>query len=344
MSLRAPIATGPKPKLAIYGAASCGGCDIAMINVHEHILEIAAAFEIVLWPTVMDGKYADIAAFPDKAITLTLISGGVRTTENAELVHLLRAKSQILVALGSCAQEGCIPGLANLSSRRQILDTAFSTDSADNPDGLRPIYDYHAPEGDLDLPAFEPVLRTLSQVVSVDYTIPGCPPESEQVWAALTVLMGALSGTGPTPPPGNLGAGVSTVCDQCPRARNVKKIDHFVRIQEVLHFEDALCLLEQGLPCNGPATSDGCGALCPRVGAACIGCYGPAAGVSDYGARLLSAFASVIDANDPAAIERILDGLPDPVGQFYRFGLAGSTLRASRAAWASEDTSSETES
>jgi hypothetical protein len=44
----------------------------------------------------------------------------------------------------------------------------------------------------------------------------------------------------------------------------------------------------------------------------------------------MSAFASVIDADEPADIDRILDGIPDPVGQMYRFSLARSLLRARR--------------
>jgi F420-non-reducing hydrogenase small subunit len=53
----------------------------------------------------------------------------------------------------------------------------------------------------------------------------------------------------------------------------------------------------------------------------------------DYGARLIGSYASVIDSNDPDEIERILDGIPDPVGQFYRFNLAGSLMRAGTPAW-----------
>jgi hypothetical protein len=53
----------------------------------------------------------------------------------------------------------------------------------------------------------------------------------------------------------------------------------------------------------------------------------------DYGARLITAFSSVIDANTPEEIERILDGIPDPTGQVYRFNLAGSLLKANRSAW-----------
>jgi F420-non-reducing hydrogenase small subunit len=97
-----------------------------------------------------------------------------------------------------------------------------------------------------------------------------------------------------------------------------------------------LCLLEQGILCNGPATRNGCGALCPAVNAACIGCYGPAEGVTDYGARLMTALASVIDSRDPDEIEAILDGIPDPAGSFYRFGLPNSLLHAAKPAFAGD--------
>lgn len=327
-----------KPKLAIYGAASCGGCDIAIINLHEHLLSVAAAFDIVFWPTVMDGKYSDLKALTDHELTVALISGSLRTSETVELARLLRRKSQFLVSFGSCAVEGCIPGLANLSSRQEIFDTAFEGVSTDNPENRRPVWECEVPEGVLHLPVFEPVLRTLEQVVEIDYSIPGCPPESGQIWLALQTLLAALDGTGPLPPKGSiLGAGPSTVCDECPRTRNVKKITKFVRMQEVGGFDPTICLLEQGLPCNGPATRSGCGALCPAVAAPCIGCYGAAPGVIDYGARLMSAFASVIEAEKPDEIERILDGLLDPVGQFYRFSLAGSLLHAGRVAWSDEE-------
>jgi F420-non-reducing hydrogenase small subunit len=190
------------------------------------------------------------------------------------------------------------------------------------------------PEGELHIPEFYPVLKTLDQVVPVDYYMPGCPPESHQIAAVIDLVIKVLHGEATLPPPGVvIGAGESTVCDDCPRTRNVKTIKKFIRIQDLDHLDPTLCLLEQGVPCNGPATRQGCGALCPTAGAQCIGCYGPAEGVVDYGARLITSFASVIDSNDPAEIEQILDGIPDPAGQFYRFNLAGSLLRASKTAW-----------
>jgi F420-non-reducing hydrogenase small subunit len=323
---------GHKPKFAMYWAASCGGCEIAVLNLHEKILDVDANFEVVFWPVAMDAKYKDVEAMPDGSIMLTLFNGSIRNGENEELARLLRRKSKILVAFGSCACEGCIPGLANLSPVQEIFDTAYATVSTDNPDGVRPRPHWDAPEGvPLHIPALHPVVKTLDQVVPVDYFMPGCPPESHQIAAVIDLVIRALRGEAALPPPGSvIGAGPSTVCDECPRARNVKAIRQFTRIQLMDRVDAQLCLLEQGLPCNGPATRSGCGALCPLAGAQCIGCYGPAEGVVDYGARLMTALASVIDSQDPEEIERILDGLPDPAGQFYRFNLARSLLRAAK--------------
>lgn len=325
-----------KPKFAMYWAASCGGCEISVLNINEKILDVDANFEIAFWPVAMDAKYKDVEALPDKSILLTLFNGGIRNEENEEIAHLLRRKSQILVAFGSCACEGCIPGLANLSSPEQVLSTAFNTITTDNPQDLRPVYDFQMPEGNIHIPEFYRVLKTLDQVVPVDYYMPGCPPESHQIAAVVDLVVKVLHGEASLPPSGaTIGAGGSTVCDDCPRTRNIKMIKKFNRIQDLEKIDPQLCLLEQGIPCNGPATRNGCGALCPSAGAQCIGCYGPAEGVVDYGSRLVTAFASVIDSNDPTEIEAILDGIPDPTGQFYRFNLAGSLLRASQAAWKS---------
>jgi F420-non-reducing hydrogenase small subunit len=323
-----------KPKFAMYWAASCGGCEIAVLNIAEKILDVDANFDVAFWPVAMDAKYKDVEAMEDGAILLTLFNGGIRNEENEHIAKLLRRKSQILVAFGSCANEGCIPGLANLSSPEQIFDTVYGGVSTENPQKIRPQFDYQMPEGEIHIPRFYPVLKTLDQVVKVDYYMPGCPPESHQIAAVIDLVIKVLHGEATLPPAGAvIGAGGSTVCDECPRARNIKTIKKFTRIQELANPDPTLCLLEQGVPCNGPATRSGCGALCPQAGAQCIGCYGPAEGVADYGARLMTAFASVIDAKEPAEIEKILDTLPDPVGQFYRFNLAGSLLRAGVPAW-----------
>lgn len=330
------MAENAKPRFALYWAASCGGCEIAVLNIHEKILDVDAKFEIVLWPLAMDAKYADVEAMEDDSIFLTFFNGGIRSDENERIAKLVRQKTQILVAFGSCAQEGCVPGLANFGPVDEIVRTAFHTVSTDNPHEIYPMPSYRAPEGELTIPRLLPTLMTLDQVVEVDYYVPGCPPESHQIAAVIDLVAQVVEGKAELPPRGSvIGAGNSTVCEECKRARNVKTIKSFQRIWGIAP-DPMLCLLEQGIPCNGPATRSGCTARCPTAGAQCIGCYGPADGVVDYGARLISAFASVIDAKDPDEIDRILDGLVDPAGQFYRFNLAGSLLRAAAPAWKSE--------
>jgi F420-non-reducing hydrogenase small subunit len=328
-----PASSNGKPKFAMYWAASCGGCEISVLNIHEKILDVDANFEVVFWPVAMDAKYKDVEAMPDQSILLTLFNGAIRTSENEHMARLLRRKSKILVAFGSCANEGCMPALANLSSKQSLFDTVYGTVTTDNPEHIQPQPRYVVPEGELDIPTFYPVVATLDQVVPVDYYIPGCPPESHQVAAVIDLVIQVLQGKAELPPPGTvIGAGNSTVCDECLRVRNIKHIKEFVRIQNV-EVDPEICLLEQGILCSGPATRSGCDARCPQAGAPCIGCYGPAEGALDFGARLMTAVASVIDSNDPEEIDRILDGIPDPAGSFYRFNLAGSVLRASKQAW-----------
>ena len=110
-----------KPKFAMYWAASCGGCEIAILNIHEKILDVDANFEVVFWPVAMDAKYKDVEAMEDGSILLTLFNGAIRNDENEHMAKLLRRKSKILVAFGSCANEGCMPALANLSAVRRYL-------------------------------------------------------------------------------------------------------------------------------------------------------------------------------------------------------------------------------
>jgi F420-non-reducing hydrogenase small subunit len=315
-----------KGKLALYWAASCGGCEIAVLAINEKILDVAAAFDIVFWPVAVDGKVRDVEKMPDGSIDVCLFNGGIRTSEQEYMAQLLRKKSKVLVAFGSCAHEGCIPGLANMNSRRQIFDTVYrDTPSTENPDGLEPQHKTEMPEGTLHLPVFYDTLRTLDQTVSVDYYLPGCPPEAERIWDAVTAIV-----SGQLPPPGSVIGADTTVCQECPRVRNEKKVKKFYRTWEIIPDEET-CLLEQGLLCAGIATRAGCGAKCPTVNSPCIGCYGPNEGVHDFGARMMTALASVIDSEDPDEIDRIIrDGIPDPVGSFNRFSLAGSHLRRSR--------------
>ena len=160
-----------KPKLALYWAASCGGCEIAVVRLYAKILDVAEIFDIVLWPCIMDFKYKDVEALPDKSIDLCLFNGAIRNAEQEHMAHLLRQKSKVLVAFGACAYTGGIPGLANVSNREAIFQRVYDeTPSTANADGVRPQLSYRVPEGELTLPEFYDSVRTLAQVVPVEYS------------------------------------------------------------------------------------------------------------------------------------------------------------------------------
>ncbi len=316
-----------KPKMALYWAASCGGCEIAVVRLYEKILDVANAFEIVLWPCVMDFKYKDVEALPEKSILVTLFNGAIRNSEQEHMARMLREKSQVLVAYGACAHLGGIPGLGNVTNRRAVFESSYrETPSTVNEDGTYPQLSFQVPEGELTLPEFYDTVRALDQVVPVDYYIPGCPPVKEQTEKVVEALIEGAE----LPPSGSvIGASEKTVCDDCPRTREDKSIKAIYRTYQIIP-EPEKCLLDQGILCAGPATRGGCGAPCPQVNMPCIGCYGPAPGAVDQGAKLLSAVTSNIDSRDPQEIEQILGGIPDSIAAFYMFGLPSSLLRRRR--------------
>jgi len=315
-----------KPKVALYWAASCGGCDIGLLEIGENLLKLVDAVDIVFWPVAMDVKYKDVEAMEDQSIDVCLFNGAIRNSEQEHMAKLLRAKCKIMIAYGACAHQGGIPGLANLYNRDMVMERAyFETPSTDNPEKVLPQTSYQAPEGELVLPEFYNTVKTLAQTVKVEYTIPGCPPEAQTTWMALEALI-----NGQMPPVGTvITNNAKAVCDECPRKRNVKKVQKFYRTYEIIP-DPEICLLEQGLPCAGIATKGGCGARCPKAGMPCTGCYGPVDGVIDQGAHFMNAIASVIDSNDPEEIDKILEDIRDPAGTFYRYSLPDSILRRAR--------------
>lgn len=320
-----------KPKLAVYWGASCGGCEIAVVNLHEKILDVDAALDFMFCPCLLDTKKKDIEALPDGAIAVTLFNGALRTEENVEMARLLRRKSRLLVAFGSCAKGGCIPALANFTSRDDLLTTIYiDNPSVDNPAAIIPSGTTSFPEGDIHLPGLLERVKHLAQEVEVDYYIPGCPPESHQIWNVIeTILSGDLPPTGST-----VGCGTLTVCDDCDRTKEEKRISAFRRSYE-FYPDPKACLLEQGLLCMGIATRNGCGAPCTKANMPCTGCYGAPDGISDQGAKMVAALGSVMDIGDTAGlseeaiagrVDAFLKTIPDYAGMFYKYTLASSTL------------------
>jgi F420-non-reducing hydrogenase small subunit len=314
-----------KPKLALYWAAACGGCDVAVLDTNEKILDIANLVDIVFWPIALDFKYHHVRAMADKSIDLCLFNGAIRSTEQEEIAKLLRKKSKVLVAFGACACFGGIPSLANFTNRADILQRVYiEAPSNSNEAKTLPQLKTRVAEGELDLPELFDTVLTLEQVVPVEYFLPGCPPPVD-----LILKLVDLYATGKLPPVGAVVASDKTCCDECDRTKEEKKVTRFYRPHEIV-TDPKKCLLEQGIICCGPATRGGCGMRCVKANMPCRGCFGPPAGVADQGAKMLSAIASIYQGDGTEAINKMIEEVVDPAGTFYRFGLADSMLKRKR--------------
>ncbi len=322
-----------KPKVAFYWCASCGGCEETVVDLNEDILKVTDAVDIVLWPVALDFKNKDIEALNDGEIAVSFINGSVRLGEQEEMVKLLRKKSGLVVAFGACAHLGGIPGLANFYSRKEIFDRAYKeTPSVENPKGITPQEKVTIDGSEFTLPEFYNTVKTMDQTIPVDYYLPGCPPPPNLVMEAVTAIL-----TGKLPVKGTVLAPDKALCDTCPRADTKPEKLSITEIKRPwqIKIDPEKCFLVQGLICSGPATRSGCGETCIKANMPCRGCFGPVSGVVDQGAKTLSMIASLLGVEGEGKIseaeaKRLLDGLADPGGTFYRFSLPSSLLRRKR--------------
>ena len=322
-----------KPKVAFYWCASCGGCEEAVVDLNEDILKVANAVDIVLWPVALDFKRKDVEALGDGEIAVSFINGAVRTGEQEEMVKLLRQKSGLVVAFGACAHLGGIPGLGNFWSRGTIFQRIYrEVPTVENPDGTLPQEKTAIDVGELTLPEFYDTVKTLAQTIPVDYYLPGCPPPPDLILKAVNAIL-----KGELPEKGAVLAPNKAQCDTCPRAETKPEkisIKEVKRPWQVI-LDPEKCFLEQGVICLGPATRSGCGETCIRANQPCRGCFGPVDGVVDQGAKTLSMIASILGLEGEERIteeevKKLIDGIADPAGTFYRFSLPASLLRRRR--------------
>jgi F420-non-reducing hydrogenase small subunit len=313
-----------KPKVAFYWCASCGGCEEAVVDLGEDVLAVVDAVDIAFWPVALDFKVADVEAMADGELAASFVNGAIRTSEQREMAELLRRKSGVIVAFGSCAWLGGVPGLANLYGRDEIIDRVYrQAPSVEEGDGRLPQEETDVPEGRMTLPRFDESVRTLDQVIDVDYYLPGCPPPVHLIREAVTALV-----EGKLPEKGSVLAPDVALCAECPLSATKPEkpmVKSFKRPHEVV-ADPEVCLLAQGIVCLGPATRSGCRAVCIGANMPCTGCMGPTSRVVDYGAKALSAVASLLDAEDEAEVAERIGEIADPVGTFYRYSLPASLL------------------
>ena len=257
-------------KVAEEWLATCGGCEVTILDIGEPLLDLLPKLEFVHMPVIMDHKYygqmGEKQELEIPEADVGIISGGIRNEENRHIAQEMRKKCKIIVAIGSCANFGGIPALGNIFLTEEILEKVYrgskTTDPAENPKE--------------DIPSLTDRVYAVSEVIKVDVGLPGCPTTPELVAQALTAL---LEGK-----PFKLDE--RSVCDECPVKREKKAVTKLKRPLEPVEFkpgqkwEEIRCYMEQGYLCQGPVTRSGCGGAektprCIKAYMTCRGCFGP---------------------------------------------------------------------
>jgi F420-non-reducing hydrogenase small subunit len=296
-------------KIAEEWLATCGGCEVTILDIGEPLLDLLPKLEFVHMPVLMDHKYYGQTGEKDFEIPeadVGLISGGIRNDDNAKVAEEMRKKCKTLVAVGACANFGGIPALANMFTLPDLMETVYrktkSTEAADNPSE--------------SLPPMRDRVYALSEVVKVDVGLPGCPTTPELISQAIISLLEGKP----------IALTERSVCDDCPTRREKKAVTTLKRSLDNIDFqpeqkyEEVRCLMEQGYLCLGPATRTGCGGTdkvprCIRAYMPCRGCFGPIRAGANPMVDMMSALSSIgLDARQ----------IEDRMATFNRFvGVTG---------------------
>lgn len=172
-----------KPRLGVFGLTGCAGDQLVLLDCEDELLDLVARVDL------RDFLMASTGNDEESRLDVALVEGAVLSRRDEASLRRIRERSDVLVALGTCAVWGGVP----------VLDRGV-----DRPALQREIY---GAAGDCydALPA-----RALHEVVPVDLAITGCPVEKDELLAALASL---LHGDAPLPP-------TWPVCAEC-KAREV---------------------------------------------------------------------------------------------------------------------------
>jgi coenzyme F420-reducing hydrogenase gamma subunit len=168
-----------KLKLAIVDCAICGGCEVAIADLGEHMIQLLSQkIDLVHAPILMSAREYG-------PVDVAFVVGAIRNAEDLRIAKQAREKAKVLVAFGTCPAFGGLNNLSNLSSKKELLEAAYVNAPSMEQDG-KTIPNQRVPGLISDL-------KPLGEYVKVDLTIPGCPPPGEAIRDALGLLLNAMS-------------------------------------------------------------------------------------------------------------------------------------------------------
>ena len=206
--------------------------------------------------------------------------------ERFEIIEFPEATSRrsdgpydVLLVEGSVSTPEQAEEIVDLRNRTRLLVTIGACATAGGIQALRNWADepdwrasvYPRPEDISSLATATPIADHLQ----VDAELRGCPIDPAQLLELLTSLR---IGRRPQLP-------VESVCQACKRAGN------------------RCVLVADGVPCLGPVTQAGCGALCPAYGRGCYACFGPREEANVDGLR-----AQLLQLSSAQEVDRLFAG------------------------------------
>jgi F420-non-reducing hydrogenase small subunit len=236
-----------KIKINLEWLSSCAGCEVGIVDLHEKILDILAAAEIQRCPVL-----TDIKDYPPADIGI--ISGAIRNHHDKEAAIKMRNSCKKIIAFGTCAAYGGIPGAGLVYTKEEILDSVYVNNKTTQTTNIPSVH----------ISQLETLVAPLDAIIPVDLYLPGCPPHAAFILDALLALVEGR------PPKANQEA----ICARCKREM-VKTDVSSIKANHDGQADDKKCFLSQGYICLGSVTLDRCLAPCTNNGMMCSGCAGP---------------------------------------------------------------------
>jgi coenzyme F420-reducing hydrogenase gamma subunit/ferredoxin len=171
----APASTIAKPakvRIATTSLAGCFGCHMSFMDIDERLLDLIDLVEFNRSP-LTDIKHCG-------PCDIGIIEGGVCNAENVHVLREFRANCKVIIALGACAINGGLPAQRNHFSLAEVVDEVY-VHRHDLVNGSVP--------NDPELPLLLDKVYPLHELIHIDYSIPGCPPSGDTIWAVLTQLL-----------------------------------------------------------------------------------------------------------------------------------------------------------
>jgi NAD-reducing hydrogenase small subunit len=162
-----------KPKVSSDWICGCAGCHMSLLDMDERIIKVLELVDLRSSP-ITDLKEPD-----ETGVDVGILEGGVNNTYNEEVAQRMRKRSKILVALGDCAVFGGVPAMRNFFTIEETLRRAYVETESTDSSGKIP----NDPE--LCVPTR---VRAVQDVVPVDVFVPGCPPDADTIFFALSEL------------------------------------------------------------------------------------------------------------------------------------------------------------